>query len=118
MGKIIMERIKFFISIIWFVCISIISPVWTGCIYMYITGHSKGYAYDLGSETDISIFLGIVFLILWLLAILPVTVSLCKKCYKKRKSLVLMPLLIFMVLFAAGVNIVSWKEFIKFFGYF
>ncbi len=86
MGKIIIKKIINFISVLWFLFVSIISPVWTGCIYMYITGHGKGYAYDLGTETDISVLMGIVMLMLWLLAILPVTALLCKKCHKKNPA--------------------------------
>lgn len=118
MGKIIIKKIISFIFVIWFLFISIISPLWTGCIYMYITGHSKGYAYDLGSEADVSIFLGIILLIFWLLAILPVTALLCKKCYNKRKSFIVLPLLVFIILYAAGIYIAGWKEFLKFFGCF
>ncbi len=118
MGKIIIKKIINFISVLWFLFVGIISPVWTGCIYMYITGHGKGYAYDLGTETDISVLMGIVMLLLWLLAILPVTALLCKKCHKKKKSLTLLPLLVFIVLFATGIYITGWKEFVKFFGYF
>lgn len=113
-----MQKVKSFILIIWFICISIISPFWTGTIYMYITGHGKGYAYDLGSEADISVFLGFVLLIPWLLAILPVTAVLCKKCYKKKKIFVCIPLFVFAVLFAAGVYILGWRDFLSFFGYF
>lgn len=113
-----MKKVKNFILILWFLFISIISPLWTGIIYMNITGHGKGYAYDMGSEADIAVFLGIVFLIFWLLAILPVTAVLCKKCYKKRKISVFMPLLAFIILFTAGIYILDWKEFIGLFGYF
>lgn len=54
---------------------------------MNITGHGKGYAYDMGSETDIAVFFGVVELLLWLLAILPVTVSLCKKMLPQKEVL-------------------------------
>ncbi len=96
-----MQKVKSFILIIWFICISIISPFWTGIIYMYITGHGKGYAYDLGSEADISVFLGFVLLIPWLFAIF-----------------VCIPLFVFAVLFATGVYILGWRDFLSFFGYF
>ena len=52
-------------------------------IYMWITGYSKGYGYGLGSEADILVFGGVVLLLLWLLAILPATVSLCKNAAEK-----------------------------------
>ena len=112
-----MKTIKTVISIIWFFFISISSPLWVGCIYMDITGHSKGYAYDMGSEADIAVFFGIILLLLWLLAVVPVTVSLCKKCYCKKKSLIWIPLLAFAGLFVVGICIIGWNEFIKLFGY-
>lgn len=74
-----MKRIKIIFSVFWFAFVSVISPAWMGLIYMNITGHGKGYAYDMGSEADIAVFFGIVELILWLIAFVPVMISLCKK---------------------------------------
>ena len=112
-----MKKVKTAISIIWFLFVSLLSPPWVGCIYMNITGHGKGYMYDMGSEADIAVFLGAVLLLLWLLAALPVTILLCKKCCRKKKSLVWLPLLAFAGLFVAGVCVLGWNEFIKLFGY-
>lgn len=112
-----MKKAKTIISIIWFLSVSLSSPLWIGCIYMNITGHGKGYAYDMGSEADIAVFLGVGLLLLWLAAILPVTISLCKKAYSKRKSLVCLPLLVFSGLFVMGICILGWNEFIRLFGY-
>ena len=84
---------------------------------MDITGHGKGYAYDMGSEADIAVFFGVVSLMLWLLAILPVTILLCKKCFRKNKSLVWLPLLVFAGMFAVGICILGWDGFIQLFGY-
>lgn len=112
-----MKKIQEAFSLIWFLFVSLASPLWIGGIYMNITGHGKGYAYDMGSEADIAVFSGVVLLLLWLLAILPVTISLCKKCRYKKKSLTWLPLLAFVALFAGGVCILGWNEFIKLFGY-
>ena len=112
-----MKILKTISSIIWFLLISLSSPLWIGCIYMNITGHGKGYGYDMGSEADIAVLLGVVLLVMWLLAILPVTISLCKKGYCKKKSFVCLRLLAFAVLFAAGIFILGWNDFIKLFGY-
>lgn len=112
-----MKKVKLVISIIWFLFVSLSSPLWIGCIYMNITGHGKGYAYDMGSEADIAVFFGVLLLLLWLLAILPVTISLCKKIYYKKKSFVWLPLLTFVGFFAVGICILGWNEFIRLFGY-
>ncbi len=112
-----MKKVKTVISVVWFLLISLFSPLWIGCIYMNITGHGKGYAYDMGSEADIAMLFGMVLLLLWLLAILPVTISLCKKGYYKKKILVCLPFLVFAGFFVVGIWILGWNEFVKLFGY-
>ena len=116
-GEKAMKKIKCILSILWFAFVSLASPLWVGCIYMDITGHGKGYGYDMGSEADIAVLFGVVLLFLWLLAILPVTISLCKKACGRKQSLVWLPFLAFTVLFGAGICIIGWGEFIKLFGY-
>ena len=116
-GRNNMKKVKIVISVVWFLLISLFSPLWIGCIYMNITGHGKGYAYDMGSEADIAMLFGMVLLLLWLLAILPVTISLCKKSYYKKKILVCLPFLVFVGFFAVGIWILGWNEFVKLFGY-
>lgn len=59
-----MERLKLALTCIWEAIIAYTAPLCIGLIYMDITGHSKGYAYDLGSEVDISIAIGCVELII------------------------------------------------------
>lgn len=112
-----MKQVKLAFSVLWFSLVSISSPLWIGCIYMNLTGHGKGYAYDMGSEADIAVFLGVILLLLWLLAMLPVLIALCKTCYEKRKSFIWLPFLAFIGLFGAGIWILGWNEFIKLFGY-
>ncbi|WP_300026133.1 hypothetical protein [Oscillibacter sp.] len=34
------------------------SPMWVGGIYMNITGHGKGYFYDMGTETTDAVVFG------------------------------------------------------------
>lgn len=111
------QNVKTSVSTIWFMFVSLSSPLWIGSIYMNITGHGKGYAYDMGSESDIAVFFGVLELLLWLFAILPVTFSLCKKCHHKKNTLVCLPFLAFIGLFVLGIRILGWNEFIKLFGY-
>lgn len=112
-----MKKIKNSVLIILFICISLASPLWIGIIYMNITGHGKGYAYNMDSEADIAIFFGVILLVLWLLAILPVTIWLCKKCCQKKKVLIWIPLLAFLILFVIGICILGWENFLELFGY-
>ncbi len=112
-----MKKRKAVVPALWFALISLSSPLWVGCIYMNLTGHGKGYAYDMGSETDIAVFIGVILLALWLAALLPATVSLCKTCRRKKKAFTGLPLLLFLGFFAIGVGMLGWNEFIKLFGY-
>ena len=73
-----------------------------------VCAHGKGYAYNMGSEADIAVFCGVVELLLWLLAILPVTISLCKKCCKKKKSLIWLLFLVFTGLFVLGICVFGY----------
>ncbi|MDE5834410.1 MAG: hypothetical protein K2H26_02700 [Ruminococcus sp.] len=78
---------------------------------MDITGHSKGYDYNLGDEKNISILLGFIELIIWLLLALPSNIYLLVKIKKK-----IIPVVIFIGLFLLCVNFIGgWTEFGKFF---
>lgn len=111
-----MKNVKAAVSVIWFLLVSLSSPLWIGMIYMNLTGHGKGYAYDMGSEADIAVLSGVILLFLWLAAFLPVTVSLCKKWYRRKKIFVCLPLLAFAGCFGAGICMIGWNEFMKLFG--
>jgi len=54
---------------------------------MYTTGHGKEYAYYLGSEADIYIIEGVVALILWIIALFPVSIWLETKFYRIQKKI-------------------------------
>ena len=76
------KKIIFVINSLWSAIIAFTFPVCLGIIYMNITGHSKGYDYDLGSEKDISILLGIIELIVWLIFAIPSNVYILKRISK------------------------------------
>ena len=111
-----MNRLKLTAAMVWQGAAAFLSPVWIGIVYMDITGHSKGYAYDLGIEKDISIMIGTVELVLWILAVVPVTVWLEKQMLKIRKRMAAVPFLWFVLWFASGLAVMGWKEFLKAFG--
>lgn len=76
---------------------------------MDITGHSKGYSYDLGDEKSISVLLGVVELIIWLLLAVPSNIYMFK-CVKRK----IIPVIIFAGLFVLCVNLMGgWAEFGK-----
>ena len=112
-----MKKLKFILSAIWIMIIGLISPLWVGGIYMFITGHGKGYAYDLGSEADISIFISFVLLIIWLTAIVPIMLWLCRKWFNMKRWFVTIPVIIFIICFVLGIFLVGIDEFMRQFGF-
>lgn len=60
-------------------------PVASGIIFMNITGHSKGYGYDLRDEKDISVLFGCFELIILLTVATSSNVYLFKRISKKGK---------------------------------
>lgn len=111
------KKILFVIISLWSAIIAFTFPVCLGIIYMNITGHSKGYDYDLGSEKDISILLGIIELIVWLIFAIPSNVYILKRISKRNKILLAIYSVIFFVLSIACILLIGgWTEYIKAFG--
>ena len=65
------DKIIYFLNLIWTSVIAFSFPICFELIFLDITGHSKGYSYDLGSEKDISILLGCIELVIWSILALP-----------------------------------------------
>lgn len=111
------KKILFVINSLWSVIVAFTFPVCLGIIYMDITGHSKGYSYDLGPEKDISILLGIIELIVWLLLAISSNVYILKRLSKKNKWLLAIYFVICIVLSAVCIWLLGgWNEYIKVFG--
>lgn len=111
-----MKKAKTAIALIWQGFIALISPIWMGFIYMFITGHGKGYSYDLRSEADISIMIGAIALIFWIVAIVPVSIWLGKTLYHKKKWMWIISVILFVVLFAISVILIGFNNFLSMFG--
>lgn len=80
---------------------------------MDITGHSKGYSYDLGDEKSVSVLLGCVELLIWIILAIPSSVRFFSKINNKLK---IISVLIFSGFFILCVNLIGgWNEFLKFF---
>lgn len=79
-----------------FCCIYI--PICFGWIFLDITGHSKGYSYDLGSEKDVSIMLGCIELLIWLALALPSNIYVFRKTIGKGKAYLLIPIILYIAL--------------------
>lgn len=113
--KRLIHRIKFISTALWSALISIISPTWLGITYMDLTGHGKGYGYDMGSESEVAVLSGVILLILWFFAFVPAVVSLCRSCYHYNKKSVWIPLIVCFLLFIFGIYIVGWDDFVSLF---
>lgn len=108
-----MKKIKMTLAVTWLALVSLISPIWIGIIYMDITGHGKGYSYHLGLETDISVWFGIIELVLWMTAFFPAFIWICVKLFLRKKALAVYPLIIFILLFVTGVLLLGWNNFVS-----
>lgn len=65
------DKIIYFLNLIWTSVIAFSFSICFELIFLDITGHSKGYSYDLGSEKDISTLLGCIELVIWSILALP-----------------------------------------------
>lgn len=111
------KKILFVVNSLWSAIAAFTFPVCLGIFYMDITGHSKGYSYDLGSEKDISILLGIIELIVWLILAIPSNVYILKRLSKRSKMLLAIYFVIFLFLSAVCIWLLGgWNEYIKVFG--
>lgn len=52
----------------------------------------------------------------WIAAVCPVLVSLCRKLYLKDKRLCLLPVLGFVIIGAVVILMIGWNEYLKCFG--
>ncbi len=111
-----MKTIKLVIAMCWQILIAVTSPFWIGLMYMDITGNSKGYNYDLGSEKDFYIICGIIELVIWCIVTIPIMVWLCKKFFAVKKEFVGIPIIVFTLCFGISVSLIGWNEFLSVFG--
>jgi hypothetical protein len=94
------------------------SPFWIGGTYMLLTGHGKGYSYDMGSEAGISIIMGVIMLILWLTAVIPMIIWSCRKWSRQKQFYLSIPIVVFLLCFQIGIFVMGIDDFLKQFGYF
>ena len=110
------SKIIYCLNFLWSSIIAFSFPVCLGCIFMDITGHSKGYGYDLGSEKDVSIMLGCIDLLIWLALAIPSNIYVFKKIKEKGTYYVIIPIIIFIMLFTLCIHLIGgWNEFTRFF---
>ncbi|MBQ7990326.1 MAG: hypothetical protein IJ080_04870 [Oscillospiraceae bacterium] len=82
---------------------------------MNITGHAKGYDYDLGAEKDISVMFGCMELLIWLVLALPSIICVIRKTMAKGRIFLLIPAVLYTALAVISINIIygGWSEYVK-----
>ena len=94
--------------------VGFITPVWADFTCLFISGHAKGYDYNLGDEKDISIFFGSIALVIGLIYIFSVLFLSCRRYARIKKILTPVPLLIFLMFFCLGIKILGVKDFLNY----
>ncbi len=105
MGSNMKNKIIYGINFIWASLIAFSFPICFEWIFLDITGHSKGYSYDLGADKDISVIIGCIELLIWLAITLPSNIYVFKKTLTKGKVYLLIPAIIYVTL--AGVCLIK-----------
>ncbi len=78
--------LKSFFIACWFALVGFLSPFIFSLVWVCLTGTTKGAGVDLGSEKDIVVFIGIVFLLI-LIAVIATILYLTLKVYKQNKKI-------------------------------
>ena len=109
------RKILYCLNFIWAGLIAFSFPLCFEIIYLCITGHSKGYDYDLGPEKDISIMFGCVGLLIWLAIALPSNIYVLRKTLNKGKVFLLIPAVLYVMLAVICVITVygGWLPYAK-----
>ncbi len=92
------NKIIYCLNFIWAGFVAFSFPFCFAWIFLDITGHAKGYSYDLGPEKDVSIMLGCIELLIWLVLAVPSNVYVFLKTAKKGKQYLLIPIMLYIVL--------------------
>lgn len=108
------SKIPIILNLILSAIIAFTFPICLGLIYMDITGHSKGFDYNLGSEKDVSVAMGIIELAVWLLIAVPSNVYVFRSLKNKRYALIIIST--YFALFMLCIFMIGgWNEFAHFF---
>lgn len=109
------NKIIYFINFMWTSLIAYSFSFCFGWIYLDITGHSKGYGYDLGADKDISIIFGCIELLIWLAITLPSIIYVIRKTSSKGKVYLLILIAFYIVLAVIGLFMMfeNWAAYLK-----
>ena len=105
------SKIIYCLNFLWTGFIAFSFPICFGWIFLDITGNSKGYSYDLGSEKDVSI----IELLIWFALALPSNIYVFRKTLGKGKAYLLIPIVLYIALAVICVMIThgGWASYEK-----
>ncbi len=83
------DKVIYGLNFLWTSIVAFSFPICFELIYLDITGHSKGYGYDLGPDRSVSVFLGCIELLIWLMLALPSHIYIFRKTRRKGRFLFL-----------------------------
>ena len=110
------QKIILSITFLWTCFLAFASPLIIGLIYMSVTGHGKGYDYDLGIERDVSIMFGVTDLIIFLALLLPSCIYVFSRFGKIGRAFTVIPTIAYIGLFIAGIYAIGgWNVFLSLF---
>ena len=109
------SKIIYWLSFLWTSIIAFSFPICFGWIFLDITGHSKGYSYDLGPEKDLSVMIGCIELLIWLALALPSIIYIIRKTLNKSKARLLITIVSYVALAVISVMITwgGWAPYAK-----
>ena len=109
------NKIIYCLNFLWTCVIAFLFPICFGWVFLDITGHAKGYSYDLGAEKDVSIMIGCIELLIWFALAVPSTIYVFRKTLGKGKVYLLIPITLYIALAVICVMITfgGWTSYFK-----
>lgn len=110
-------KIIYAMNALWTGIMAFTFPICLAIIWMDITGHSKGYGYDLGPEKDISVMMGATELVIWLIAALPAGIYVFRRTARKSRLLACAAGAVCVMLSLVCILMIGgWGEYVRAFG--
>ena len=113
-GETVKNKVIFFLNLVLALVIAFSFPICFQWIYLDITGHSKGFDYDLGSEKSVSVMVGAIELIIWLLLAVPSNIYIFGRIKRKTHKFALAAVYVLLSVLCVFM-IGGWGEFAEFF---
>ena len=109
------SKIIYCLNFLWTSFVAFTFPICFCLIFLDMTGHSKGYDYDLGPEKDVSVMIGCIELLIWLALALPSNIYVIRKTLTKGKAYLLIPIVLYTALAVICVMLTfgGWASYAK-----